>query len=115
MKTKRHIGFLLALMILTQLLLIPAFTAEAKADTRVMVTVSVGGVACGVYFFLHLVFRSSMTMEPYQYDTALFNHDTEGWKVGFPALNPIQTEHHNRLFPQNDLDTVQMNLLKVRF
>jgi hypothetical protein len=115
MKIKRRISILICLMMLTQLLLIPAFTAEAKADTRVMVTVSVGGVACGVYFFLHLIFRSSMTMESYQYDTALFNHDDEGWQVGFPALNLIQDEHTDRLFPQNVPEALQMNFLKMRF
>ena len=115
MNMKKHLGLLIILMMLTQLLLIPAFTADAKADTRVMITVTAGGVACGAYFFLHFIFRSSMTMEPYQYDTALFNHDYEGWQVGLPALNLIQNVHRDHLFPQNDPKTVQMTLLRVRF
>lgn len=103
------------LMILTQLLLIPVFTAESKADTRVTITVSVGGIACGVYIFLHLLYRSSMTIEPYHCDTALFNHDTEGWKVGFPTIKQIQSEYNKQLFQQNIPETVQIELLKIRF
>jgi len=115
MNMKKRLGLLVILMMLIQLLLIPAFTAEAKADTRVTITFTAGGVVCGAYFFLHFIFRSSMTMEPYRYDTALFNHDDEGWQVGFPALNLTQNVHNDRLFPQNDPETVQMNLLRVRF
>jgi hypothetical protein len=115
MNIKKLIGLLICLVILMQILLIPAFTSDAKADTRVMITFTAGGVACGAYFFLHFIFRSSMTMQPYQYDTAVLNHDAEGWKVGFPALNRIQSEHSDRLFPQNVPETFQMNLLKIRF
>lgn len=38
MNMKKRLGLLIILMMLTQLLLIPAFTADAKADTRVMIT-----------------------------------------------------------------------------
>jgi hypothetical protein len=115
MKIKRRISILICLMMLTQLLLIPAFTAEAKADTRVMITFTAGGVACGAYFFLQIIFRPSMTTEPYRYDTALFNYNAGGWQVGFPALKLFQSEHNGRLSPQNAPETVQMDLLKIRF
>jgi hypothetical protein len=115
MDMKRRIGCLIFLMILSQSVLIPAFSTEAKADTRVVVTVSVGGAACGAYFFLRFVSRSSLTAEPYQYDTALFNHNAEGWQAGFPVLNLIQDEHTDHLFPQSVPETYQMDILKIRF
>ena len=115
MNIKKRISLLISLVILSQPLLIPAFTAEAKADTRVMITFTVGGAACGTYFFLQFIFRSSMTTEPYQYDTALFDHNAEGWQVRFPAVNLIQNEHNDHLFPQNVPETFQMDILKIRF
>jgi hypothetical protein len=115
MNIKKRIGLLISLVILGQPLLIPAFTSEAKAETRVMITVAVGGVACGAYFFLQLIFRSSMTMEPYRYDTALFNRNAEGWQVRFPVLNLIRNEHNDHLFPQSAPETLQMDILKIRF
>jgi hypothetical protein len=115
MNIKKRIGLLISLVILSQPLLIPAFTAEAKAETKVMITVAVGGVACGAYFFLQFIFRSSMTMEPYRYDNALLNHDTEGWQVRFPVLNLIQNKHNDDLFPKNVPETLQMDILKIRF
>lgn len=114
MNVKKRLCLLISLMILSQPLLIPAFTAEAKAETRVMITVAVGGVACGAYFFLQFIFRSSMTTEPYRYDTALLNHNAEGWQVGFPVLNLIQNEHY-RLFLNKAPETLQMDILKIRF
>jgi len=115
MNIKKRIGIFICLIILSQLLLIPAFTAEAKADTRVIITFTAGGVACGAYFFLQLIFRPSMTTEAYQYDTALFHYNAEGWKVGFPALNLIQNEHNDHLFPKNIPGTLQMDIMKIRF
>jgi hypothetical protein len=115
MDMKKRIGCLIFLMILSQSVLTPALSAEAKADTRVVVTVSVGGAACGAYFFLRFVFRSSLTTEPYQYDAALFNHGAEGWHVGFPVLNLVPNEHTDRLFPQSVPETYQMDILKIRF
>jgi hypothetical protein len=112
---KKRIGTLILLVILSQLLLIPSFSTEAKADTRVMLTVSVGGAACGAYFFLRFVFRSSLTTEPYQYDSALFNHSAEGWQVGFPVLNLVQDEHNAGLSNQNTPEAYRMDILKIRF
>jgi hypothetical protein len=115
MNMKKRIGCLIFLMILSQSVLTPALSAEAKADTRVVVTVSVGGAACGAYFFLRFVFRSSLTTEPYPYGAALFNHGAEGWQVGFPVLTLIQDGHTDRLFPQSVPETYQMDILKIRF
>ena len=115
MNIKKRIGLLIFLVILSQPFLIPAFTTEGRADTRVMITVSVGGVACGAYFFLQFIFRSSLATEPYQYDTALFNHNAEGWQVGFPVLNLIQSEYNDHLFAQNVPETLQMDILKISF
>lgn len=112
---KKRIGTLILLVILSQSILIPAFSIEAKADTRVVVTVSVGGAACGAYFFLRFVFRSSLTMDSYQYDAALFDHSAEGWQVGFPVLNLVKDEHNDSLLLKNVPDTYQMNILKIRF
>jgi hypothetical protein len=115
MNMKKRAVLLVSLMILSQTLLIPAFTTEAKADTRVMITFTAGGVACGAYLFLQIIFRSSLTTEPYRYDTALFNHNAEGWQVGFPALTLIQNAHNDRLYPRIVPETFQMDILKIRF
>lgn len=112
---KKRIGLLISLVILSQLFLIPAFTVEAKADTKVMITFTVGGAVCGAYFFLQFIFKSSMSTEPYQYDSALFNHNAEGWQLGFPVPNLIYAEPNGHLVPQSVPETIQMDILKIRF
>lgn len=94
----------------------PVFIKEAKADTKVVVTVSVGGAACGgAYLFLRFIFRSSLATVQYQHDAALFNHNSEGWQVGFPVLNLINDERNDHLLRQSNPDIYQMDILKIRF
>ncbi|MDP1992893.1 MAG: hypothetical protein Q8K00_17915 [Syntrophales bacterium] len=112
---KRSIGTLTILIILSQLFLLPLMASEARAETRVTITFAAGGVACGVYFFLQFAFRSSMTIERFEDSVALVSHSPEGWHIAPPTLNIIRDEHRNRLFPTDSPETVQMNLLQLRF
>jgi len=75
----------------------------------------VGGAACGAYFFFQFIFRSSLTTDLYQYDSALFNHNAEGWQIGLPVFNLIQDEHNDHLSQKNVPETLQMDILKIRF
>lgn len=112
---KKSIGTLIILIILSQLFSLPLLVSEAKAETRVTITFAAGGVACGVYFFLQFAFRSSMTIEHFQDNVALFNHGPEGWQIETPTLNVIRDVHRNRLFPTDSPETLQMNILQLRF
>jgi hypothetical protein len=112
---KKSIDTLIILIILSQLFSLPLLASEARAETRVTITFAAGGVACGVYIFLQFAFRSSMTIQHFQDNTALFNHGPEGWHIDPPTLNIIRDEHRNRLFPTDSPETLQMNLLQLRF
>lgn len=116
MKVKKRIAVLIALAILSQMTLFPARTAQAKEQTRVVITVSVGGAALGFYFFLHLIFRTSMMTQPSADDSALLNHDAQGWKVGLPAPEAVPDRY---LFgpcsgPNASLH-YRIDVLKIRF
>jgi hypothetical protein len=112
---KKSIGTLILLIILSQLFLLPLLASEAKAETRVTITFAAGGVACGVYFFLQFAFRSSMTIEPFQDNVALINHIPDGWHIAAPTLNIVRDEPRSRLFLADSPETLQMNLLQLRF
>ncbi len=112
---KKTTGKLLILIILSQLCFLPLWVPEARAETRVTITFAAGGVACGVYLFLMLSFRSSMTMERFEDSIALVSRDPEGWHIAPPTLKIIREERHNRLFPADSAETLQMNLLRFRF
>jgi hypothetical protein len=112
---KKSIGTLIILIILSQLFSLPLLASEARAETRVTITFAAGGVACGVYIFLQFAFRSSMIIERFEDGIALVNHGPEGWHMAPPALNIIRDEPRNRLFPTDSPETLQMNLLQLRF
>ena len=116
MDKKKYIRTLIAIIILSQLFLSPRLVSEARAETRLTITVAAGGVACGIYFFLHYAFRVSMSIEQNQTETtAMFNLGPEGWQIQFPALNLMESEHRNVTFPVHSPETVQMDVLKWRF
>jgi hypothetical protein len=112
---KKSIGKMILLIILSQLCSLPLLASEARAETRVTITFAAGGVACGVYIFLQFAFRSSMAIQQFGDNTALFNHGPEGWQIESPTLNVIRNEHQNRLFRTEPPETLQMNLLQLRF
>jgi len=112
---KKSIITLITLIILSQLLPSPLFVSEARAETRVTITFAAGGVACGVYFFMQLAFRSSMTIQQFQNDVALVNHGPEGWQIEPPTLNVIRDEHRNGRLLMNPPETLQINIFQVRF
>lgn len=106
---------LIALIILSQMLPLPLFISEARAETRVTMTFAVGGVACGAYLFLQFAFRSSMTMQRVEDNPALVNHGPEGWKIDPPTLNVIRTENRSRLFLMDHPETVCVNIFQLKF
>jgi hypothetical protein len=112
---KKSIGTMILLIMLSQLFSLPLFASEARAETRVTITFAAGGVACGVYIFLQFAFRSSMTVQQFRDNTALFSHGPEGWQIAPPTLNIIRDEPPNRLFSTDSPETLQMNLLQLRF
>jgi len=112
---KRNIGLLIILIFLSQLLPLPLPGPEARAETRVTITVAAGGVACGVYFFLRFAFRSSMTTRQQEEAFALVNYGPTGWRIGPPALNISRTDHNTRLFSTEPPETLQIDMLQLRF
>ena len=113
---KRRISRIVCLILLTYPLLLPLTVSEAKADTRITLTIAGGSVACGVYFFLLFTFRSSLAMQPYQTEsTALLNHDPAGWQINYPSLNFTNDEHLGRSPSGDSLEAAQMELLKFTF
>ena len=111
---KKSIGTLIILIILSQLFSLPHLVSEARAETRVTITFAAGGVACGVYFFLQFAFRSSMTMQQFEDNSALVNHGPDGWQIEPPTVNVIRDEHRNRLL-MDPPETLQMNIFQFRF
>jgi hypothetical protein len=112
---KKGIGTLILLIILNQLFLLPLLASEARAETRVTITFAAGGVACGIYIFLQFAIRSSMTIERFEDGAALVSHGPEGWHIDPPTLNIIRDEHPGKLFSKDFPETLQMNLLQLRF
>ncbi len=112
---KKRTYIFVALILLSQSILLPIFASEAEADTRVTVTIAAGGVACGVFFFFHFAFRASVLEQRGDTMEALFNLGSEGWQVNFPSINFQQAEER-KLFPsEHSPEAVGMNLLKFRF
>ena len=84
MKCIRRIFILVALFLV---LISSAFIPDARADVRVTVTFVAGGVAGGVYFLFYLSTGNASNWKNALTDTtALFNHNQEGWRVGYPQL-----------------------------
>ena len=51
---KKWSRILIPIITVSLVLLMPPLVPEAKAETRVTITVAAGGVACGAYFFLFM-------------------------------------------------------------
>jgi hypothetical protein len=112
---KKNVGLLIALILLGQLFPLLFCASEARADTRVTITFAAGGVACGAYIFLQFAFRSSMTPRPFRDHAALFNHGPEGWYIEAPTLNVLKDDYSRRLSFTDPSETLQMNILNLRF
>ena len=113
MKNRTYI--FVALILLSQSILLPILASEAEADTRVTITFAAGGVACGVFFFLHFTFRASMIEQHQNNIDALFNLGSEGWQIKFPSINFRQVEEKEMSRSEHSPETVQVDLLKFRF
>jgi hypothetical protein len=115
MDMKNRICIMVALILLSQSILLPLLASEAEADTRVTITFAAGGVACGVFFFLRFTLGESL-IQQHQNDTnALFNRGPECWEIKFPSINFMQDEELKMIRPEHSPETVQMELLKFRF
>lgn len=101
------------LLLLSQFLLLPLFPAKAMAETRVTITIA-GGVACGFFFLLQFGFRSSL-LHHQKDSTALLNGGPEGWEMSYPSINIRQDQGSKMAYPESSRETVQMELLKLRF
>ena len=111
---KKRICIMVSLILLSQPILLPISASEAGADTRLTITFAAGGVAGGVYFFLRFKFKAAMPQ--YASDaTALFNHDPEGWKIEYPVVNFIRDEGLKTSPGGHSPDTVNVEILKLRF
>ena len=105
---------MVSLILLRLLVLLPISASEARADTRVTVTIAAGGVIGGIFFFLRLKFRGAMPQ--YASDAmALLNHDREGWKIEYPAVNIMSKEDLKTSPGGHSPETVHMEIVKLRF
>jgi hypothetical protein len=77
------------------------------SDVTIRVTFVAGGVAGGVYFLLYL---STGDISEWQHDmtekTALFNHGSGGWKLGYPQLKFVIDDRSS---------TPYIEIIKIRF
>jgi uncharacterized membrane protein len=112
---KNRICIFVALILLSQAILLPILASEAEADTRVTITFAAGGVACGAFVFFQLVFRASMLQQDQNDTNALFNRGSEGWQIKFPSMNFRQDEEHKIFRSEHSPETLQVALLKFRF
>ena len=83
----RMIKTFLLTVVCMVLILIPA--AAAASDVNISVTIAVGGVACGVYFFISYTVGYIPGWNPFQTETALLQCGPEGWRVACPHLKFI--------------------------
>lgn len=97
--------------------LLPLLAAEAKAETRITITIAASGAAFGVYFFLRLAFQtSSLISENPDDGNALFDFGPQGWQTKFPSLNIIRDDYPKMLHPGGAAnETTQLEILKLRF
>jgi hypothetical protein len=106
---------LMALILLSQIVLLPFSASEAKADTKVTITLAAGGVACGVFLFLRFTFRASLVQQHQEDVNALFNIGARGWNIQFPSINLTQDEEGKMFRSENSRQTAQVNLLTFKF
>ena len=112
---KNCIAPLIILILLSPLLPLPLPVSEARAETKVTITVAVGGVACGVYFFLRFAFRSSMTTRQPEEAFALVNYGPTGWRIEPPTLNVSKTDPRTGIFSTEPTETLQIDMFQLRF
>jgi hypothetical protein len=116
MGRKRPVRFLITMIILSHLFGSTLILAEAQAETRVTITFAAGGVACGLYLFIHYSFRVSLSAHPYPAETAaLVELGPEGWKIGFPSAAFMETERRSILGAAHTPEGLRMDLLRWRF
>ena len=71
-------------------LILTPFSASAASDVDISVTITIGGVACGVYFFVAYTVGYISGWKSFQTETALLNCGPEGWRVECPHLKLIK-------------------------
>ncbi|MCE5265277.1 MAG: hypothetical protein LLG97_17320 [Deltaproteobacteria bacterium] len=111
---KSRICVMAVLFLLISSLFLPLSTAKAVAETRVTITIA-GGLACGLFFFLQYGFRSSLLQPNPDDSTALLNRGPAGWEIAFPSVEVRPDEGGKMAYPDRSGETVQMELLKLRF
>lgn len=66
-------------------------TTTQAAKVNITVTIAIGGVACGIYYFVSLTLSDRLALQPVQTETgALLDHSQEGWKIGCPRLKLVE-------------------------
>jgi hypothetical protein len=85
----RMIKTFLLVALCMALILTPAGTSAAS-DVNISVTIAIGGVACGVYFFISYTVDYISGWKPFQTETALLQCGPEGWRVACPHLKFIE-------------------------
>lgn len=111
---KSRICIVAALLFLSQGLFLPLMPSEATAETRITVTIA-GGVACGLVFFLQFGLRSSLLQHYPDDRAALLNGGPEGWEISYPSIDVVQGEGGKVAYPDRAGETVQMEILRLRF
>jgi hypothetical protein len=71
-------------------MILTPFGASGASDVNISVTIAIGGVACGVYFFVAYTVDYISDWPPFQTESALLNCGPEGWRVECPHLKFIE-------------------------
>jgi hypothetical protein len=112
---KKGIVLMVVWFALSPLFPVPFGMPEAEAETRVTISFAAGGVACGLFFFVHLVFRSSLALDPGEDQAALLTYSQQGWKTAAPALSLFREERGSRPFSIRLSETWQAEVIRFRF
>ncbi|MCK5723428.1 MAG: hypothetical protein KAI84_12905 [Gammaproteobacteria bacterium] len=68
-------------------------TTTQAAKVNITVTIAIGGVACGIYYFVSLTLSDTLALQPVPTETgALLDHGPKGWKLGYPLLKLLEDE-----------------------
>jgi hypothetical protein len=70
--------------------ILASYGISAASDVNISVTIAIGGVACGVYFFVAYTAGYNPDWKTFQPETALLNRGPDGWRVGYPHLKFIE-------------------------
>ncbi|MBW2645889.1 MAG: hypothetical protein JRE23_06900 [Deltaproteobacteria bacterium] len=71
-------------------LILASHGMSAASDVNISVTIAIGGVAYGVYFFVSYTAGYNPDWKAFQPETALLNRGPDGWRVGYPHLKFIE-------------------------